>query len=70
MLYYIVMADRNTFSKEKPIEDVKQSIKAIETDIKFIKEYIRKIEIRKQLEEDKQKQIEDEYVKPTTGWFW
>ena len=69
MLYYIVMADRNTFSKEKPIEDVKQSIKAIETDIKFIKEYIRKIEIRKQLEEQKQKEVEAEYVKPTSGWW-
>ena len=57
-------------SRNKPIEEVQESIKSIQSDIKFIKEYIRKIEIRKQLEEEKEKQIEDEYVKPTPGWFW
>ena len=62
---------------EKPIEEVKEllhdlktDVSSIKSDIKYIKEYIRKIEIRKQLEEEKQKEIEDEYVKPSNSWFW
>ena len=75
---------RQSFEKNKPIEEVMENleslmidIKGIKTDIKgikteliHIKEYIRKLEVREQLEEDKLKQIENEYVKPSNGWFF
>tara|TARA_R110000796_G_scaffold23875_2_gene68363 strand:+ start:1433 stop:1666 length:234 start_codon:yes stop_codon:yes gene_type:complete len=75
---------RQSFEKNKPIEEVMENleslmidIKGIKTDIKgikteliHIKEYIRKLEVREQLEEDKLKQIENEYVKPENGWFF
>ena len=61
----------------KPIEEVIQTldslvidIKGIKTDISHIKEYIRKEVIKKQLEEEKIAQIEDEYVKPKSAWWW
>lgn len=70
----------HSFSKNRPIEEVMVNleslmidIKGIKTEIIHIKEYIRKIEIRKQIEEEKQKKIEDEYVKPSlrsVGWFY
>tara|TARA_R110000772_G_scaffold144428_2_gene254225 strand:- start:1139 stop:1372 length:234 start_codon:yes stop_codon:yes gene_type:complete len=74
----------HSFQKNKPIEEVMENleslmidIKGIKTDIKgikteliHIKEYIRKLEVREQLEEDKLKQIENEYVKPENGWFF
>ena len=75
---------RQSFEKNKPIEEVMENleslmidIKGIKTDIKgikteliHIKEYIRKLEVREQLEEDKLKQIENEYVKPSSNWFF
>ncbi len=67
----------HSFSKNKPIEEVMVNleslmidIKGIKTEIIHIKEYIRKLEVREQLEEEKQKRIEDEYVKPSSGWFY
>ncbi len=67
----------HSFSKNRPIEEVMVNleslmidIKGIKTEIIHIKEYIRRIEVRKQLEEEKQKIIEDEYVKPSSGWFF
>lgn len=63
--------------KPKPIDEVRESldtlvsdIKDIKSDINWIKEYIRKIEVRKQIKEEKEKQIESEYVKPNNSWFW
>jgi len=67
----------HSFSKNRPIEEVMVNleslmidIKGIKTEIIHIKEYIRRIEVREQLEEEKQKIIEDEYVKPSSGWFF
>lgn len=74
------MSNVNVFEpyvKNKPIEEVLTNleslmidIKGIKSEIVHIKEYIRKIEVRKQLEEEKEKQIENEYVKPNNSWFW
>ena len=68
---------RQSFEKNKPIEEVMENleslmidIKGIKTELIHIKEYIRKLEVREQLEEDKLKQIENEYVKPENGWFF
>ena len=67
----------HSFQKNKPIEEVMENleslmidIKGIKTELIHIKEYIRKLEVREQLEEDKLKQIENEYVKPENGWFF
>ena len=67
----------HSFQKNKPIEEVMENleslmidIKGIKTELIHIKEYIRKLEVREQLEEDKLKQIENEYVKPSNGWFF
>ena len=68
----------HSFQKNKPIEEVMENleslmidIKGIKTELIHIKEYIRKLEVREQLEEDKLKQIENEYVKPSSnGWFF
>mgnify|MGYP003624938148 FL=1 len=45
-----------------------EEFKCVKTDIKYIKEYIRKMEVRQQLKEDKEKDMEKEYVK--TGWWY
>ena len=45
-------------------------VKGIKSDMKFMKEYIRKIEIRKQIEEQEAERQENEYVKPSSSWFW
>tara|TARA_R110000737_G_scaffold327348_3_gene341560 strand:- start:5464 stop:5676 length:213 start_codon:yes stop_codon:yes gene_type:complete len=67
----------HSFQKNKPIEEVMENleslmidIKGIKTELIHIKEYIRKLEVREQLEEDKLKQIENEYVKPSSNWFF
>jgi chromosome segregation ATPase len=62
---------------EKPIEEVRDTlseimrdIKSIKTEINHIKEYTRKIEIRKQIEDEEYKKLDSEYVKPSKSWFW
>jgi predicted RNase H-like nuclease (RuvC/YqgF family) len=77
MLYYIVMSEKNPFSKNKPIEDVRETLESLVIDIKGMKseitrmkEYVRKLEVREQLKEEKEKQVEKEYVQPSAGWFW
>lgn len=62
---------------EKPIEEVRDTlseimrdIKSIKTEINHIKEYTRKIEIRRQIEDEEYKKLDSEYVKPSKSWFW
>lgn len=50
------------------INNISEDMKTIKNDISHIKEYIRKLEVREQLEEDKIHKMENEYVK--TGWFY
>lgn len=50
------------------INNISEDMKTIKNDISHIKEYIRKLEVREQLEEDKLHKMEKEYVK--TGWFY
>lgn len=65
------------YTKNKPIEEVRETLESLVTDIKWIKtemtrmkEYVRKLEIREQLKEEKEKQVEAEYVQPSAGWFF
>lgn len=71
------MSEKNPFSKNKPIEDVRETLESLVIDIKGMKseitrmkEYVRKLEVREQLKEEKEKQVEKEYVQPSAGWFW
>ena len=55
----------------KPIEVIKDDISQLKSDMIHIKNYIRKLEVREQLKEEKEKSEEEEYVKPDkTGWLW
>ena len=54
----------------KPIEVIKDDISELKSDIIHIKNYIRKLEVREQLKEEKEKIEEEEYVKPEKGWLW
>jgi predicted nucleic acid-binding Zn-ribbon protein len=76
MLYYILM-NENVSVEKKPIKEVLDNLveltdelKEIKLQIHHIKEYIRKETLRKKLDEEQMNKIENEYVKPTKGWFW
>ena len=66
------------YTKNKPIEEVRETLESLVIDIKGMKtemtrmkEYVRKLEIREQLKEEKERKEEAEYVKqPSGGWFW
>ena len=83
MLYYIAMSEKRSvnvfepYSKNKPIEEVRETLESLVIDIKGMKsemtrmkEYVRKLEVREQLKEEKEKQVEKEYVQPSGSWFW
>jgi hypothetical protein len=77
MLYYIVMSEKNPFGKNKPIDEIRDTLESLVTDIKGMKteltrmkEYVRKLEVREQLKDEKEKQVEKEYVQPSGSWFW
>ena len=70
------MSDSNPFQK-KPIDEVnellhivKSDVQEIKNDINHIKQYIRKLEIRKEIEEQESIQQENEYVIEKKGWWW
>lgn len=54
----------------KPIEQLRDEISELKAEMVHIKNYLRKLEIREQLKEEKDKKVESEYVKPEKGWFW
>jgi succinate dehydrogenase/fumarate reductase-like Fe-S protein len=61
----------------KPIDEVVATLqelvietKSIKSDIRHIKEYIRKNEVRETLKRDREEKVEEEYVKPSKSWFW
>ena len=61
----------------KPIEqirdllrDINRDINTMQTDITHIKEYIRKDEVRKSLENDKIVEMETEYVNENKSWWF
>lgn len=64
-------------SNQKPIETIKEIIEIVHNDVQeikkdlvHIKEYIRKLEIRKQIEEQEAQRQESEYVIEKKGWWW
>ena len=70
------MSEKNPFGKNKPIDEIRDTLESLVTDIKGMKneitrmkEYVRKLEVREQLKDEKEKQVEGEYVQPS-GWWW
>lgn len=62
-------------SDEKPVvaikrmlEEIREDMNDMKSEMTHIKQYIRKAEIKQQIQEEKDKQQEAEYVK--TGWIW
>ena len=81
-LYKILLMTDNVVSRKimhdmdrrlegrKPIEQIKDDISQLKADMVHIKNYLRKLEVRQQLQEEEEKQLDSEYVKPEKGWFW
>ena len=64
-------------SDKKPVETIKEiieivhnDVQEIKNDLSHIKQYIRKIEIRKEIEEQEAQRQENEYVIEKKGWWW
>ncbi len=52
------------------LRDINRDINTMQTDITHIKEYIRKDEVRKSLENDKIVEMETEYVNENKSWWF
>ncbi len=59
--------DNNKLPERKPIDIVIDDLKQIQNDLSHIKNYIRKLEIREQLQEEKDKK---ECVVESRGWWF
>lgn len=51
----------------KPIERIENDVSAIKNELTHIKNYLRKLEIRLQLDDQKK---DEEYQKVENGWWW
>ena len=60
----------NTLEGRKPIEQIKDELCELKVELIHIKNYIRKLEAREQIKEEKEKQQEAEYEKVSKGWFY
>jgi hypothetical protein len=64
-------------SDRKPVETIQEiveiihnDVQEIKNDLSHIKQYIRKIEIRKEIKEQEAQRQENEYVIEKKGWWW
>ncbi len=64
-------------SNQKPIDKVltdlkviQEDVNTIKSDLAHIKQYIRKIEIRKEMNDQEALKQENEYVIESKGWWW
>tara|TARA_R110000796_G_scaffold218250_3_gene334214 strand:- start:1658 stop:1948 length:291 start_codon:yes stop_codon:yes gene_type:complete len=81
-IYNILKMSDNPFSRQvikdldliietrKPIEIIKDELTELKVELIHIKNYIRKLEAREQIKEEKEKQVEAEYEKVSKGWFY
>ena len=51
----------------KPVERIENDVSAIKNELTHIKNYLRKLEIRLQLDDQKK---DEEYQKVENGWWW
>tara|TARA_R110002110_G_scaffold176245_1_gene380229 strand:- start:5 stop:202 length:198 start_codon:yes stop_codon:yes gene_type:complete len=52
------------------LRDINRDINTMQTEITHIKEYIRRDEVRKSLEDDKIVEMETEYVNENKSWWF
>lgn len=74
-IYKKLLMSDNQFSKKvldgrKPIEVLKADLDELKMDMVHIKNYLKKLEARESVKEDKQKKLEASYEKVSKGWFW
>jgi len=81
-VFNILMSQDNAFTRHviadmdrklegrKPIEQIKDDIAELKSEMVHIKNYLRKLEIREQLKEEEDKKKEAEYEKVNKGSWW
>ena len=74
-IYKKLLMSDNQYSKKvldgrKPIEVLKADLDELKMDMVHIKNYLKKLEARESVKEDKQKKLEASYEKVSKGWFW
>jgi len=67
---YIVMSSKPITQIRDLLRDINRDINTMQTEITHIKEYIRKDEVRKSLENDKIVEMETEYVNENKSWWF
>ena len=58
-----------TLETRKPIEQIKDELTELKVELIHIKNYMRKLEAREQVKEEKEKQRDAEYETVSKGWF-
>ena len=74
-IYKKLLMSDNQFSKRvldgrKPIEVLKHDLDELKMDMVHIKNYLKKLEARESVKEDKEKKLEASYEKVSKGWWW
>jgi hypothetical protein len=74
-IYKKLLMSENQFSKRvldgrKPIEVLKHDLDELKMDMVHIKNYLKKLEARESVKEDKEKKLEASYEKVSKGWWW
>ena len=81
-VFNILMSHDNPFTRHviadmdkklegrKPIEQIKDDIAELKSEMIHIKNYLRKLEIREQLKEEEEKKKEQEYEKVSKSSWW
>jgi hypothetical protein len=74
-IYKKLLMSENQFSKRvldgrKPIEVLKHDLDELKMDMVHIKNYLKKLEARESVKEDKEKKLEASYEKVSKSWFW
>jgi len=67
------MSEINTFEpyvRKKPIDDLRDEVDKLKLELSHIKNYVKKIEARESVREDKEKSMEAGYEKVSSGWWW
>jgi predicted nuclease with TOPRIM domain len=68
------MSEINTFEpyvcKKKPIDELRDEVDKLKMELSHIKNYVKKIEARESVREDKEKALDAGYEKVKSGWWW
>ena len=66
----IVNVKNNLHTIKRDMTSLKNDLQCIKSDILLIKEYIRKEQVKKQIEEQELIKQENEYVHQSKGWWF